>query len=193
MELRELLTLDVKSLSAAQAQQVVKDTIATLDGGVMASDQPKLRSLLIAAQEIAMGRKVGDKQDTIRKEVLQKIQDAKARGDKRTARYLAESMAAADVAAADLAEQDPAGAVNKFIEDDIATVAARQKADQQQQIDLRTQELLRVDGSSYNFSLKLARKQATREIVRPRYEDDINEEPVKPNRQAILDAHKDSA
>ena len=82
MELRELLTLDVESLSAAQAHQVAQDTIAALADGVMASDQPKLRSLLIAAQEIATGRKVGDSQDNIREEVLHKIQEAKARGDK---------------------------------------------------------------------------------------------------------------
>ena len=192
MELRDLLTLDVESLSAAQAHQVVQDTIATLAGGVMASDQPKLRSLLIAAQEVATGRKVGDTQDTIRKEVLHKIQEAEARGDKRTARYLAESMGKHDIAAADLAQQKMTDAADKFIADDIAAVAARQKADQQQQIDLRTQELLRVNGSAYGFSLKLAREQATREIIRPCYEDDINVEPEKPDRQAILDARKAS-
>ena len=191
MELRDLLTLDVESLSAAQAQQVAKDTIATLVSGVMASDQPKLRSLLIAAQEVATGRKVGDSQDTIRKEVLEKIQEAKARGDKRTARYLAESMGKHDMAAADAEEHKTATAVQKFINDDIAASEARQKARQQQRIDLRTQELLRVNGSEFGFSPTKAREQATREIVGPpAYEDDINDEPAKPNRQAILDAHR---
>ena len=191
MELRELLTLDIESLSAAQAQQVVKDTIATLAGGVMASDQPKLRSLLIAAQEIATGRKVGDKQDTIRKEVLEKIQEAEARGDKRTARYLAESMGKHDMAAAEAEEHKTATAVQKFINDDIAASEARQKARQQQRIDLRTQELLRVNGSEFGFSPAKARRQATREIVGPpAYEDDVNDKPEKPDRQAILDAHK---
>ena len=193
MELRDLLVIDVKSLSAAQAKQVTRDVIDVLTNGVSGEDQRPLRTLLITAQEIASGRKVGDSQDTIRAEVLEKIQEAEARGDKRTARYLAESMGKHDVAAADLAEQRHTDAVNKFIADDIAAVAARQKADQQQQIDLRTQELLRVNGSTYGFSLKLAREQATREIIRPRYEDDINDEPAKPNRQAILDDHKDSA
>ncbi len=191
MELRELLTLDVETLSAAQAHQVAQDTIATLAGGVMASDQPKLRSLLIAAQEIATGRKVGDSTDNIREEVLHKIQEVKARGDKRTARYLAESMAKHDVAAADLAEQKMTDAVNKFIEDDTAASEARQKARQQQRIDARTQELLRVSGSKYGYSSEQARKQATSEVMGPpAYEDDINEEPDKPDRQAILDAHK---
>jgi hypothetical protein len=190
MELRDLLTLDVESLTAAQAQQVAKDTIATLASGVMASDQPKLRSLLIAAQEVATGRKVGDTEDTIREEVLEKIQEAEARGDKRTARYLAESMGKHDLAAADLADQHAANTVQKFIEEGIAADEARQKADEQQRIDLRTQELLRVNGSAYNFSAKKARMQAAREIVRPRYEDDINDTPKKPDRQAILDAHK---
>ena len=124
--------------------------------------------------------------------MLQKIQDAEARGDKRTARYLAESMAKHDMAAADLAEQEMIDAVNKFIDDDIAASEDRRIRDQQQRIELRAQELLRVDGSNYKFSVKLAREQATREIVRPRYEDDINDEPEKPDRQAILDAHKAS-
>jgi len=187
MELRELLTLDVETLSAAQAQQVAQDTIATLADGVMASDQPKLRSLLIAAQEIATGRKIGDNQDNIRVDVLQKIQEAHARGDKRTARYLAESMAKHDTAAADLAEQKMTGAVNKFIADDIAASEARQKARQQQRIDGRTQELLRVSGSKYGYNPEKAREKATREVMGPpAYEDDINDEPEKPDRREIL-------
>ena len=191
MELRELLTVDVETLSPAQAHQVAQDTIATLTSGVMASDQPKLRSLLIAVQEIATSRKVGDSHDTIREEVLQKIQEAHARGDKRTARYLAESMAKHDMAAADLAEQKMTDAVNKFIEDDMAASEARQKARQQQRIDGRTQELLRVSGSKYGYSPVKAREQATRDVLGPpAYEDDINEMPEKPDRQAILDAHK---
>jgi len=191
MELRGLLTLDVGTLSPAQAHQVAQDTIAALTDGVMASDQPKLKSLLIAAQEIATGRKVGDSHDNIREEVLQKIREAHARGDKRTARYLAESMAKHDVAAADLAEQKMTDAVNKFIADDIAASEARQKARQQQRIDARTQELLRVSGSKYGYSPEKAREQATRDVMGPpAYEDDINDEPEKPDRQAILDAHR---
>ena len=191
MELRDLLTLDVETLSAAQAHQVAQDTIAILAGGVMTSDQPKLRSLLIAAQEIATGRKVGDSQDNIRQEVLHKIQEAEARGDKRTARYLAESMVKHDVAAAGLAEHKMTDAVNKFIADDIAASEARQKARQQQRIDARTQELLRVSGPKYGYSPVKAREQATRDVLGPpAYEDDINEMPEKPDRQAILDAHR---
>ena len=187
MKLRELLTLDVESLSPTQAHQVAQDAIATLTDGVMASDQPKLRSLLIAAQQIAIGRKIGDSQDTIREEVLQKIREAEARGDKRTARYLAESMAKHDVAAADLAEQKMTDAVNKFIADDIAASEARQKARQQQRIDGRTQELLRVSGSKYGYNPEKAREQATREVMGPPdYEDDINEVPKKPDRREIL-------
>ena len=162
MELRELLTLDVETLSAAQAHQVAQDTIATLTSGVMASDQPKLKSLLIAAQQIATGRKIGDSHDNIREEVLQKIREAHARGDKRTARYLAESMVKHDVAAADFAELDLVGTVDKFIEDEVAASEACQKARQQQRIDARTQELLRVSGSKYGFDPEKARKQARR-------------------------------
>ena len=193
MELRDLLVVETESLSAAQAKQVARNVIDVLTKGVSGEDQRPLRTLLIAAQEIATGRKVGDREDTIHAEVLEKIQDAEARGDKRTARYLAESMVKHDTAVADLAEQEMTRAAEQFIADDIAVSADRRKRDQQQRIELRTQELLRVDGSAYNFSIKKARIQATREIVRPRYEDDINEEPVKPDRQVILDAHKDSA
>ena len=190
MELRDLLVVNTESLSAAQAKQVARDVLTK---GVSGEDQGPLRTLLIASQEIATGRKIGDRDDTIRAEVLLKIKDAEARGDKRTARYLAASMAKHDMAAADIAEQKHTEAVNKFISDDIAASEDRRRSDQQQRIELRTQELLRVDGSSYGFSVKRAREQATHEIVRPRYEDDINEEPVKPNRQAILDTYKDSA
>ena len=192
MELNELLYLDLESLNSAQAGQVAADTIAALSqGGLPGPDQDRLKKLLVAAQEKATDRKIGDSHDNIRKEVLQKIQEADERGDKRTARYLAESMVASDVAAADLAEQELTGAADKFIADDVAAAEARQKADQQQQIDLRTQELLRVNGSEFGYSPEKARKQATREIVgRPRYEDDINDEPERPDRQAILDAHK---
>ncbi len=187
MELRELLTLDVESLSPAQAQHVAQDAIAALTDGVMASDQPKLRSLLIAAQEIATGRKIGDNQDNIRVDVLQKIQEAHARGDKRTARYLAESMAKHDTAAADLAEQKMTDAVQQFIEDDLAAAEVLQKKKQQHRIDARTQELLRVSGSKYGFRPELAREQATRDVMGPpAYEDDINDEPEKPDRREIL-------
>ena len=187
MELRDLLTVDVETLSAAQAHQVAQDTIAALADGVMASDQPKLRSLLIAAQEIATGRKIGDSQDTLREEVLQKIQEVEARGDKRTARYLAESMAKHDVAAADIEEHRIANPAQKFIDNEIVASEGRQKARQQQRIDARTQELLRVSGSKYGFDPKKAREQATREVVGPpAYEDDINEVPDKPDRREIL-------
>ena len=187
MELRELLTVDIETLNPAQAQQVAQDTIATLASGVTASDQPKLRSLLIAAQEIATGRRVGESHDNIREEVLQKVREAQARGDKRTARYLAESMAKHDMAAADIEEHKIANPAQKFIDDEIAASEARQKARQQQRIDGRTQELLRVSGSKYGYSTKRAREQATREVMGPpAYEDDINEEPEKPDRREIL-------
>lgn len=192
MELRDLLLIDVESLSAIQAKQVTRDAIEVLTRGVTAEYQGQLKKLLITAQEIATGHKVGDNQDTLREEVLQKIQDAEARGDRRTARYLAESMVKHDLTAAEIAENEAANTAQKFIDDDIAASEARRKEDQQQRIDLRTQELLRVDGSTYSFSLKLAREQATREIMRARYEDDINDTPKKPDPQAILDAHKAS-
>ena len=191
MELRDLMILDIEFLTATQAQQVARDAVAVLTkGGLTGSEQDQLKTLMVSANEIATGRKIGDSHDNIREEVLQKIKEADERGDKRTARYLAESMVAADVAAADLAEQELTNAADKFIADDNTASEDRRRKDQQQQIDLRTQELLRVSGSEYGYSPEKARKQATREIVRPRYEDDINDEPEKPDRQAILDAHK---
>ena len=190
MELRDLLTIDAESLSAAQAKQVTRDVIAVLTRGVSGEDQGPLKKLLITAQEIATGRKVGDSQDTIREEVLEKIQDAEARGDKRTARYLAESMGKHDLAAVEVEEHRIANSTQKFIDDETAALKAQEKTDKEQQIEIRAHELMRIDGSRYDFNLKKARKQATREIVQPRYEDDVNDEPVKPNRQAILDAHK---
>jgi hypothetical protein len=192
MDLRDLLIVDAESLSAAQAQFVVRDVIDVLTKGVSGEDQGPLKKLLITAQEIATGRKVGDNQDTIREEVLRKIQDAEARGDKRTARYLAESMGQHDLAAAEVEEHRIANPTQKFIDDETAARKAQEKADQKQQIEIRTHELMRIDGSRYGFNLKKARKQATREIVRPRYEDDINIKPKKLNRRAILDAHKGS-
>lgn len=191
MELRDLLVIDAESLSAAQAKQVARDVIDALTKGVPAEDQSQLRSLLITAQEIATGRKVGDDQDTIRQEVLEKVQEAEARGDKRTARYLAESMAEHDMAAVEAEEHRIANPAQKFIDDEISASEARQKTRQQQRIDLRTQELLRVSGSKYGYSPEKARETATREVMVPsRYEDDVNPEPANPNRRAILDAHR---
>jgi hypothetical protein len=60
MELRELLTVEAESLSAAQAKMVVRDVIQALTTGVLAEDQDQLKSLLITAQEIATRRRVGD-------------------------------------------------------------------------------------------------------------------------------------
>ena len=140
MELRDLLVIDPESLSAAQAKQVTRDVIAVLTRGVPGEDQGQLKTLLIAAQEIATGRKVGDSQDTIRAEVLEKIQEAEARGDKRTARYLAESMGKQDMAAAEIEEHRIANPAQKYINEELAASEASQTARQQQRIDARTQE-----------------------------------------------------
>ena len=192
MELRDLLCVDIESMTAAQAQQVANDAIAVLTkGGLTGSEQDHLKTLLVSAKEIATGRKVGDSTNNIREEVLQRIQEAEERGDKRTARYLAESMGKADVAAADLTEQELTDAAQQVVADDIAATEEAQKAEQRQRIDARTQELLRVNGSAYDYNPEKAREQATREVMgRPAYEDDINDEPEKPDRQDILDAHK---
>jgi hypothetical protein len=123
-----------------------------------------------------MGRTIDEPALDIRAEVLKRIKDAEARGDKRTARYLAESMVKHDVATADGEERktNATTTVEKHIADNLAADAEQRRADQQQKIEFRTQELLRVDGSAFDFSIERAREQATREIVRPRYEDDID-------------------
>jgi hypothetical protein len=103
-------------------------------------------------------------------------------------------MANHDVAAADLAEQELTDAAQRFIDDDIAADEARQTAWQERRIEIRTEELLRVSESKYGFSPEKAREQATREVMGPpAYEDDINDEPEKPDRQAILDGRRASS
>ena len=74
MELRDLMILDIESLTTTQAQQVARDTVAVLtQGGLTGSEQDQLKTLMVSANEIATGRKIGDSHDKIRKEVLQKI------------------------------------------------------------------------------------------------------------------------
>ena len=176
MELQELMTIDPESLTARQAQQVVRDTIATLSNGVSHEYQQSLRTLLIDAQQIAEGRTIGEASPDVRADVLERIREAETRGDKRTARFLMEGMAQSDMATIDAEEKASEGAlaVEKLIADDLAAEKDRLRKDEQQRIELRTHELLRVDGSTYGYSIKRARAQASREIVRPRYEDDIN-------------------
>ena len=100
-------------------------------------------------------------------------------------------MVKSDVTAVELKELSENGVAQKYIEKNIAESDARQKARQRERIEVRTQELLRVNGSEYGFSMKKARQQATREVMgQPAYEDDINEVVEKPDRQTILDAHR---
>ena len=128
MELRDLLYVDIESVTATQAQQVASDVIAVLSkGGLTGSEQDQSKALMVTAKEMATGRKIGDSNDNIREEVLQKIKEAEEPGDERTARYLAESVRKADVAAVDLAEQKLTDVAHKFIEDDIAASEACQK------------------------------------------------------------------
>lgn len=57
MELRDLLTIDIESVSAAQANYIVRDVIDVLTRpGVSGEDQHSLKSLMMKAQEIATGR-----------------------------------------------------------------------------------------------------------------------------------------
>lgn len=64
MELRELLVIDPEALTPSEAKQVAQDAIRVLANGVSASDQGPLKSLLIAAEEKVLGRKVGEPVET---------------------------------------------------------------------------------------------------------------------------------
>lgn len=174
MELRELLVIDPDSLTPAQAQQVTKDVIDVMSRGVQASDQKPLQKLLITAQEKVAGHKVGETVvPGIRAQVRGMIDEAEDRGDKRTARILAESMAKQDMAALDDSGQALIDAANKFMEDEIAS---RERALHERQAELirtRTQEIWHAHG--WEITEEEARKRATEEIVGPpAYEDDIN-------------------
>jgi hypothetical protein len=147
MELRDLLVIDPESLTPAEAKQVAQDTIRILASGVPASDQGPLKSLLIAAEEKVLGRKVGEPVGPgTRSRVRDLIELAEDRGDKQIARYLAEGMAAQDVAEADNSAQEALEAVNQYIEDDIAAQKAARKKELNKLIDIRTQELLYAHG-----------------------------------------------
>ncbi len=73
-----------------------------------------------------------------------------------------EGMAQSDMATVDAEEKASEGAiaVEKLIADDLAAEEDRLRKDEQQRIELRTHELLRVDGSTYGYSIKRAREQA---------------------------------
>ena len=174
MELRELLVVDPESLTPAEAKQVAEDTIRVLASGVAASDQGPLKSLLIAAEEKVLGQRVGELVDPgTRSRVRDLIELAEDRGEKRIARYLAEGMAAQDVAEADKSAQGALEAVNQYIADDIAAREAARKNELEKLIGIRTQELLYTHG--WEISEEVARKRATEEIKGwAKYEEDID-------------------
>jgi hypothetical protein len=164
MQLRELLTVDAESLTPAEAKQVAQDTIRVLASGVSASDQEPLKTLLIAAEEKVLGRKVGDPVQTgTRSRVRDLIELAEVRGDKQIARYLAEGMAAQDVAEADNSAQEALEAVNRYIANDIAEQEAARRKDLEKLVNIRTQELLFAQG--WEITEEEARNRATKEIM----------------------------
>jgi hypothetical protein len=84
MELRDLLCLDVEALSSTQAEYASRDIIAALaQGGITGADQNQLKSLLVAAKRKALPAESG--QPDTRTRVKQLIEEAEARGDKRSA------------------------------------------------------------------------------------------------------------
>ena len=175
MELQELMTIDPESLTARQAQQIVGDAIRVLSEGVSHQHQQPLRDLLLEAQQVAQGRKVGDNTDTLRTDVLARIEGAEARGDKRTARYLRESMVEHDAKMIAIEQHKSDDTVQKFIKNNLATEEADRQSKLNQEIERRAMELLRVSGSDFDYSLDKARQKAKKEVIGPpAYEDDID-------------------
>jgi len=163
MELRELLVIDPESLTPPEAKQVAQDTIRVLASGVSASDQEPLRTLLIAAEERVLGRKVGEPVDLgTRSRVRDLIALAEDRGDTQIARYLAEGMAAQDVAEADNSAQEALEVVNQYIAEDIEARETARKKELEKLVDIRTQELLYAHG--WEITEEEARKRAESEI-----------------------------
>lgn len=165
MELRELVVIDPESLTPAEAKQVAQDTIRVLASGVPASDQGPLKSLLIAAEEKVLGRKIGEPVDPgTRSRVRDLIELAEDRGDEQIARYLAEGMAAQDVAEADNSAQEALEAVNQYIADDIAARESAREKQLEKLVNIRTQELLYAHG--WEITEEEARKRAAAEVTR---------------------------
>lgn len=190
MNLTDMIAFDIdtiKSYSTDQAEQLANDVIACLAGGVEGRYQAKLKSILVAAKKHAVDEPPTGSADEVRSEVLQRINEAEARGDRRTARYLQNSMAKRDSDELDNSGEALIGAANKFIEDDVAAREAAKKEQQDELIRIRTQEIWHAHG--WEITEDEARQQAELEVRgRPDYEDDINEPtPEKPDRQEVLD------
>ena len=163
MELRDLLTVDLETLTPVEAEFVADDITATLArGGLDGDKQHKLKTLLVEARRKALA----PKPDT-RTRVAQLIEEAEKRGDERTARVLTQSMVDADVAAADRAERERgvAEAAKKAHDAANAADAAELERQEQELISSRTQELLYAHGNSHGYTEAKAREQATQEIA----------------------------
>lgn len=167
MELRDLFCLDVEALSPARAEFAARDIIAALArGGINGTDENRLKELLVAAKRKALS--VEPEQPDTRTRVKQLIEEAEQRGDKRSARILADSMVKADVAALENEERKKQAieAANKAIADDSAAqeTALRQEADFQ--IKTRAAQLLYARGNERGYDEKRARTDATQEVMR---------------------------
>lgn len=162
MEFRDLLCVDVDTLSPAQAEMVSRDIISTLTAGaVSGADQQRLKSIMVAAKRKALG----DPEDPdIHEEVLRRIEEAEERGDKLAARWLKEGLIKSDTAAIDLETRGQAliDAANKQMADDIAAAEAQRQDEQQNRIDNRTHELFNYHHGDRTEDE--CREQATQEV-----------------------------
>jgi hypothetical protein len=165
MELQELMTINPESLTARQAQQVVRDTIATLSAGVMHQYQQPLKELLREAQQIALDQRPDEQAPNARQDVVKRIEDAEARGDKQAAYFLKKGMVDAGTAAveAETRAAEATLATEKFIADDLAADEVKQKRRQEEMIEARTQELIYAHG--WERSTSELREQATKEVL----------------------------
>lgn len=113
MELRDLLTLDVNTLSAVEAELASGDIVRVMTGGnVTGVDLQRLKTLLVEVNR----KKLPPEGPDTRTRVKQLIAEAEARGDARTAHILAESLVKADATALENAEraQKAIEASNKY-------------------------------------------------------------------------------
>lgn len=126
-------------------------------------ERNRLKTLLVAAKRNELSGQP-EAPDT-RTRIKQLIDEAWARGDKRQARVLAESLAKADVAAAESEER------KKQVLSDHAKFIAEREAEQETELRKAADfhiaaQLLYARGNEHNYDEKRARKDATQEVMR---------------------------
>lgn len=171
MELHELLTLDVNTLSATEANLASRDIVRVMTGGgVTGADLQSLKAVLVECNRKTLPPEGPDTRTRVKK----LIEEAEARGDARTASILADSLVKADAAELEneKRKQEAIDATNKYWADKKAESDAELNRRREEHIKARTQELLYAHGNAHDYTEAKAREQATREVVgRPSFQD----------------------